>query len=265
MSIKTKIYRFLSIHVWGSLPSWLQREISRVYANIYNKQFTRHLIKPYCKINKIEKTYLNKFRPASGAEDYQSFQDFFIRVYNDPITIKSDKIWGCEGLLCDHVKVKDTSWIKIKNQIRDLKSIFGSIAKKIPDHYYFSNIFLHNSNYHRIHAPVSGKISRIEHIPGDLVLLRPWIYQKDPSLPALLNERVNIDIVNKEGKKWYLSIVGGPAVGTIVLSEAIHSGSSVQIGQEIATFLLGSTCCIASPEPVSQAQVGQQVEVELPY
>ena len=123
---------------------------------------------------------------------------------------------------------------------------------------YFSNIFLHNNNYHRIHAPVNGKISRIEHIPGDLVLLRPWAY-KNPSLPALRNERINVDIVDEEGKTWYLSIVGGPGVGAIVLGDKTTLGSSVEIGKEIATFLLGSTCCIASPIPVTKNKIGDQV------
>ena len=75
---------------------------------------------------------------------------------------------------------------------------------------------------------------------------------------------VNVDIETPKGDKWFLSIVGGPAVGTVVMMESLGLGSFVEIGQEIATFLLGSTCCIASPKP-AKINVGEQVEVGLPY
>ena len=134
----------------------------------------------------------------------------------------------------------------------------------VHDDYYFSNVFLHNNNYHRIHSPVNGSITRVEHIPGDLVILRPWIYKNDPSLPALRNERINVDIKSEKGEHWFLSIVGGPAVGTMVMAQGITVGSAINIGQEVATFLLGSTCCIASPIPISQASLGEQVKVGQP-
>ncbi len=265
MSYKLRFYRFLSVYVWGSLPGIVQRKVSAIYTTIYNKRFSKLLIKPYVRLNYNDPNYLEKFRPASGGSYYQNFQDFFIRVFKDPLNIRSSSIWACEGLLCEYGQVAAQPLVSVKGEKRNLKTIFGEGGSTIPDDYYFSNVFLHNTNYHRIHAPVSGEITRIEHIPGDLVLLRPWIYQNDPSLPALRNERVNVDIKAPDGQTWFLSIVGGPAVGTIVMAEHAGLGSIIEIGQELATFLLGSTCCIASPKPVDQAKVGDQVEVGHPY
>ncbi|MEM8895402.1 MAG: phosphatidylserine decarboxylase, partial [Bacteroidota bacterium] len=88
--------------------------------------------------------------------------------------------------------------------------------------------------------------------------LRPWVYKNDPSLPALRNERVNVTIEDQYCRPWYVSIVGGPAVGTIVLDENTQVGKRVEQVQEIGTFLLGSTCCIASPIPISR-EVGETV------
>ena len=141
-----------------------------------------------------------------------------------------------------------------------MRVIFGQGGENIPDNYYFSNVFLHNRDYHRIHSPINGIISRIEHIPGDLVMLRPWIYANDPSHPALRNERVNVDITDKNGKIWYLSIVGGPAVGTIELNEKTQLNSKITAGEELATFLLGSTCCMASPIALNK-DVGKNVQI----
>lgn len=261
MRLMGRFFRFLSLDVWGRLPASWQRSLSRVYAQLYSKSYSRHLIGPYCKINYRDPKYLTQFKPASGAPYYTSFQDFFTRVYKEPIRIDSDAIWPCEGLLCEHGKVSDTSLVNVKGQKRHLRTIFGDRGNAIPNDYYFSNIFLHNNNYHRIHSPVSGAVTRVEHIPGDLVILRPWIYKSDPSLPALRNERYNVDIKSESGAEWFISIVGGPAVGSIVLSEGLNVGSLVQIGEELAKFLLGSTCCIASPKPVASSLLGKQVFV----
>lgn len=49
------------------------------------------------------------------------------------------------------------------------------------------------------------------------------------------------------GRPWYLSIVGGPGVATINISESVQIGAQVSIGSEIASFRIGSTCCIDGP------------------
>lgn len=153
--------------------------------------------------------------------------------------------------------------MNVKKQRRHLRTIFGQGGALIPDHYYFSNVFLHNKDYHRIHSPVTGRITRIEHIPGELVLLRPWIYKEDPSHPALRNERYNVDITDDAGKTWFISIVGGPAVGTIILEKTVKLDFLINTGEELATFLLGSTCCMASPVRINK-NIGEMVEPGIP-
>ncbi|NDE17973.1 hypothetical protein EBZ80_23910 [bacterium] len=77
--------------------------------------------------------------------------------------------------------------------------------------------------------------------------MRPWIYRQSPSVPALTNERVNVAIEDQSGRVWFLSFVGGPGVGTVKMLDGVGVGSVVQPGQEIAQFLMGSTCCMVSP------------------
>ena len=261
MSALTGVYRFLSVDIWGSLPASWQRGISKVYTTIYNASWSRHLIVPYCNFHYPDEQYLRQFSPASGSDDYQNFQDFFSRKLITPLKPENDAIWPAEGLLCDYGQIKDLDLIDVKGEAIHPRAIFGENEANIPESHYFSNIFLHNNNYHRIHAPISGSIIRIQRIPGELVLLRPWIYKHDPSLPALRNERINIDIRDETGKTWFLSIVGGPAVGTIKLPSHVALHHQVEIGQELSIFLLGSTCCMASPIPVSSANVGEMVQV----
>ena len=254
------IYRYVSLNIWGNLPSGIQRSISKYYATLYNKSFSKYIIKPYCKLNYQDAAYLDQFISASGNSTYSSFQDFFTRVYKKPPQINSDYIWPCEGLLCDYGRVSDLPAINVKRDVREVRTIFGRSGQSIPDDYFFSNVFLHNNNYHRIHAPVSGCVKSIEHIKGDLVLLRPWVYKADPSLPAMRNERVNIVLEDSQNRNWYISIVGGPAVGTIVLSDGLQIGRQVDVLDQLGLFLLGSTCCMASPEAAS-TEVGTTVFV----
>jgi phosphatidylserine decarboxylase len=110
------------------------------------------------------------------------------------------------------------------------------------------NIFLHNNDYHRLHSPIDGKVERVEHVEGELVVLRPWIYPENPSIPAFRNERMNLMMREKGTEElWFLSIIGGPAVGGIRLEEKVEQKSELVVGEELGTFLLGSTLCMAAP------------------
>ena len=246
---------------WNRIPPVLKKILMRIYTQFYDTSWSRHIIPYYCKVHYQDPDYLTQFVPSSGEESYQSFQDFFARRFRQSPQIRSQAIWPCEGILCELGQVDKLSLVTVKGEKRQLRTIFGANGNAIPDDYHFSDIFLHNMHYHRIHAPVAGTVARIEHIPGDLQILRPWFYPQDPSYPALTNERVNVDLQTPEGQTWYLSIVGGPAVGAIVMAGGIQVGSEVQVGEELATFLLGSTCCIASPKAPDASLLGKLVEV----
>lgn len=245
---RADLYKFLSVTFWGSLPGNLQRRISAFYSRVYDKPFTKYLIGPYIRYYYSDPNYQDKFLPPEGKKDFGSFQDFFTRRFKMLPVNKSPWVWPCEGLLCDEGKVYEFGTSKVKSDKRTIETIFGVSKGDIPPIYSFTNVFLHNKNYHRIHAPVNGTITRIQHIPGDLIVLRPWIYKQNPSLPAFRNERYNIDITDNKGRIWYLSIVGGPAVGTIKLPKSIILGNKVGKLDELALFYLGSTCCMAAPE-----------------
>lgn len=247
MNIK---FRVLFAHyAWNALPGSMQILISRIYATIYKTPISRYFIQPFCRWHQLDHHYLNQFiSPKTKTHRYISFQDFFTRMYKVKPTLQSNMIWPCEGYVCEQNLVKNLEHVKIKGESTDLRNVFTNDKKSIPDDYFFTNIFLHNQNYHRIHSPIDGVIRRIEKVPGDLQILRPWFYKKNEvSRPALTNERVNVDILDKNGKIWFLSIVGGMVVGSIELLEKCNLGIEVLAGDELAVFYLGSTLCLASP------------------
>ncbi|TAI48767.1 phosphatidylserine decarboxylase [Flagellimonas allohymeniacidonis] len=262
---RAKFYKFLSVEVWGNLPSNLQRSLSSWYSSVYDKPYSKKIIEPYIRMNYSDKDYLQKFKPPNGKNDFECFQDFFIREFKELPANDSDYVWPCEGLLCDEEKVENLEFVQIKSDVRSVATVFGLSERDIPKNYTFTNVFLHNKNYHRIHSPIDGTITRIQHVPGDLVILRPWIYKQNPSLPAFRNERYNIDITDANNKVWHLSIIGGPAVGTIQLSAGIEIGGEVSKLQELSLFYLGSTCCMAAPISPRFHTKNTFVEVGIPY
>lgn len=257
---KLKITKALLIYIWGSVPIILQHALSILYTFIFNTRISKLMISPYCNYHKFDQNYLDNYIPDSGAIAYLNFQDFFSRALAVKKIIDCLHCWPCDGLLCDYGKLDSLPKVSLKKQLLPLRLVFGQSGETIPSNYYFSNVFLHNRDYHRIHSPVSGRIASIEKIPGGLAVLRPWLYEENPSLPALINERVILEILTAEGNKWFLSIVGGPAVKTIQLNPRCKIGKKFTIGEELATFLLGSTCCIASP--ISQNKVKIQSKVQ---
>jgi len=259
-SILYDIAGFLSVRFWGRFSDSFQFGVSQLLARFYETKVSSHFISPYCLWQYGDSEYYKKFKPGNNKAGFETFQDFFTRDLVTEPEINSDAIWPCEGFLCERGAVAHIKSCNVKGEERTIETVFGIPKKDIGEEHYFSNVFLHNNNYHHIHAPVSGKVTRIQHIPGALLFLRPWAYRKNPSLPALTNERYNIDIIDTAERPWSLSVVGGPLVATISLKEGLCVGSRIRIGEKIASFAMGSTCCILSPI-LPAAQVGQMVDL----
>lgn len=259
----TKLHQFFAGFVWNPLPGAFQRVFSDISARLYQTKWSARMIEPFCERYGLNDLMLTYYRPSSEADSYQTFQDFFTRKLSTPLDkSKAEMVWPCQGYVCDYGLVKDFDLVKIKGEKHEVKFVFGSAEHRIPDDYTFINIFLHNHNYHRFHAPVDGTIVHIEYIKGRLTFLRPWLYQaRDISLPAFKNERVIIEIKDKNHRSWFITFVGGMGVGKIHLHDTIKVGASIERTDEIGYFLLGSTCCLAIPEEVEDLHYMKKVQV----
>ncbi len=236
--------------LWIHTPNFLQKKFSNLFSRIFSMGISRYFIVPYCLFFNLTADYLDQFESESSGSNYTSYSEFFKRKYKVLPQIKSDAVWPCEGNICDRGFFADKNKSFVKSQAIDLNKIFNS-RHEVTESYYFLNIFLHNHNYHRVHSPISGRISKITSIPGDLIFLRPWFFNKgDASYPAFRNERVIFEIRDYQNRPWYLAMVGGFGVGSIEILNEFKCGGAVIAGQEIAKFNLGSTVCIASPNEI---------------
>lgn len=253
--------KFFANCFWTYLPHFTQKKLSRAFSYFFELKISRLIILPYCLFFDISTEYLDQFESESGKPYYSSYSDFFQRKYKITPNISTSVTWPCEGYLCDWGSFSDKNFSLVKGQNLNHNDIFKSYICDDED-YFFVNIFLHNHNYHRIHSPVDGKIIQITSIPGDLIFLRPWFYKStDISYPAFRNERIIFEIEDSLKRSWHLAMVGGFGVGTIEIYPQYAIGSILKAGEEFAKFKLGSTVCIASPEPLHVEHYLQKVYV----
>lgn len=259
---------FFANFVWINLPPRIHAFVSRYFSVFFSSRISKYIIVPYCFVFELDFHSLQQFEPSGENSEYASYSDFFTRKYKTGPKIKSDHVWPCEGYVCDWGWFKDIRTSVVKGTRIDLNLIFRSSEKDTLAHY-FTNIFLHNHNYHRIHSPSTLKVEEIIHLNGHLNFLRPWFYKRDQvSYPSVKNERTIIRFSDANMKSWYLALVGGFGVGSIVLADRTQIGMTFYPGDEIAHFKLGSTVCMASPYEIpienylQKVVVGQDLEIQ---
>lgn len=249
---------------WIHLPPAAQKLTSRCFAVFFRSSLSRFLIVPFSLLFGQDGDYLGQFEPDAGKPSYRSYADFFERRYRSGPRLEAPEVWPCEGFVCDWGLFAEKNRSQVKGQDVDLNSIFGSRPETTRD-YFFTNIFLHNHNYHRVHTPLTGTVKSIMRIPGELNFLRPWFYARtDVSYPAFRNERVIFEISDANDRPWYLAMVGGFGVGTIIVAPGVSVGTRLAVGDELAKFNMGSTVCLATPRRFVIGRYMQKVTVGSP-
>jgi phosphatidylserine decarboxylase len=131
----------------------------------------------------------------------------------------------------------------------------------------FATVYLAPYNYHRIHVPIDGAITRVSYLPGALWPVNTWSVNHVPGL-FVVNERIVVEIVGPAGKIMVI-MVGATNVGRITLD--FHAGIignllprpkpaiwvppaplPVQKGQGLGCFELGSTVIMVMSKPLME-------------
>jgi phosphatidylserine decarboxylase len=131
----------------------------------------------------------------------------------------------------------------------------------------YLTIYLAPYNYHRIHAPIDGEITRVSYLPGALWPVNTWSVNHIPGL-FVVNERIIVEISGPEGKVLVI-MVGATNVGRITLD--FHAGMAgnrmprpkpsiwvppfslpMKKGQGLGCFELGSTVILIASRPLME-------------
>jgi phosphatidylserine decarboxylase len=130
------------------------------------------------------------------------------------------------------------------------------------DHGHFATLYLSPRDYHRIHMPCAGQLTRMVHVPGDLFSVNPTTARGVPGLFAR-NERV-VCVFESDHGPFALVLVGATIVGSMAtvwhgqvnpprtgqLRQWDYAPGQVvlQQGQEMGRFMLGSTVVMLFPQ-----------------
>jgi phosphatidylserine decarboxylase len=213
------------------------------------------LINLYCK--KFNISMEDYESPAGGFKNFDMF--FTRRLARGARKIDSGKdsiISPVDARVDQFGKIKKDSIIQAKGISYSLKDLIPSNSALPFENGTFAVLYLSPADYHRIHAPVSGKLSGYFHIPGKLYTVQEFMVQGLPGLFSI-NERLISYIETPKGRIAVCK-VGAMNVGRITLSYADIATNKfirqkqetlfdkdkkikVKAGDEIGVFHLGST------------------------
>ncbi len=127
---------------------------------------------------------------------------------------------------------------------------------------HFATIYLSPKDYHRIHMPCAGTLTRMTYVPGDLFSVSPLTAAQVPGLFAR-NERVVCWFDTAHGP-MVMVLVGATIVGSMATTwhgrvnpprtrdvrTWTHAAGEVSLakGAEMGRFMLGSTVVLVWPE-----------------
>lgn len=160
--MKDKLFIFLQYIIPHSLTS---RLVSRL-AESKNRYLKNYLIKLAIKkfkinIDEAKEIDINK---------YSSFNNFFIRELKDGLRpISSDKkviSSPADGVLSEFGNITNGSLIQAKGKTFTLKALIADSSTT--NFTKFATIYLSPKDYHRVHMPIDGKLTKMVYIPGKL-------------------------------------------------------------------------------------------------
>jgi phosphatidylserine decarboxylase len=198
---------------------------------------------------------------------YENFNAFFTRALNSsarPI-VEGDRTVACpvDGIISQMGNIEETRLLQAKNHYFDLNSLFGGYSEDAaPFHNgQFLTAYLAPKDYHRVHMPMTGKLTKMIYIPGRLFSVNTISAADIPQLFAR-NERV-VTLFDTAHGPMALVLVGAMIVASIETVWAgiitpdrpryIHTWNYDQKeiilkkGQEMGRFQIGSTVIMLTP------------------
>ena len=196
---------------------------------------------------------------------YVSFNDFFTRALKPGARPLADALYVCpvDGAISQFGPIAGDQVFQAKGHHYSTRALVGgdaALAERFTDGH-FATIYLSPKDYHRIHMPIDGTLSRMIYVPGDLFSVNPATAQAVPGLFAR-NERV-VCVFDTARGPFVLTLVGATIVGSMATAwhgvvnpprsadvrEWTYAPGQVTLkqGDEVGRFLLGSTVVMLWP------------------
>lgn len=191
---------------------------------------------------------------------YASFNDFFTRSLKAGARPMANADFVCpvDGAISQIGAIDDHHILQAKGHRFTTTELLGGDAALAAQfrHGSFANLYLSPRDYHRLHMPCDGKLTRMIYVPGALFSVNPVTARGVPRLFAR-NERVVCVFESPEFGAFLMVLVGATIVGSMAtvwhglvnpkrtgkVSEWSYSDSTIVLKkqEEMGRFLLGST------------------------
>lgn len=197
---------------------------------------------------------------------YATFNDFFTRALKDgarPLAA-ADMVCPVDGAISQFGDIEGDQIFQAKGHHYSTTALLGGDAA-LADPFRggsFATVYLSPRDYHRIHMPCDGELTRMIYVPGALFSVNPTTARGVPGLFAR-NERV-VCLFDTACGPLALVLVGATIVGSMAtvwhgvvnpprrpaVAEWDYRGQGVVLrqGQEMGRFLLGSTVVLLWPQ-----------------
>ena len=203
-------------------------------------------------------------KPAPAS--YASFNEFFTRALCAGARPLADADLNCpvDGSISQCGPIQGDLIFQVKGHSYSAQALLGgdaALAAQFADGL-FATLYLSPKDYHRIHMPCDGRLTRMIHVPGALFSVNPASASAVPGLFAR-NERVVCMFDSAHGP-FALVLVGATIVGSMAtvwhgvvnpprpgkLREWRYDDSPIVLnkGDEMGRFQLGSTVVLLFPK-----------------
>lgn len=196
----------------------------------------------------------------SNIESYATFNDFFSRALKPGARPIADApfVSPVDGAISQLGAIDDARIFQAKGHDFTVTELLGGNAALAPrfHHGSFANLYLSPRDYHRLHMPCDGRLTRMTHVPGSLYSVNPTTARGVAKLFAR-NERVVCEFESETFGTFVMVLVGATIVGSIstVWHGVVNTERPQTIrdwryddkhivlkqGEEMGGFLLGST------------------------
>ena len=196
----------------------------------------------------------------SDIGSYKSFNDFFTRPLKAGVrpSATADFICPVDGAISQFGAIDDHHILQAKGHRFTTTELVGGDKALAAEfrHGSFANLYLSPKDYHRLHMPCDGRLTRMIYVPGALFSVNPVTARGVPNLFAR-NERVVCVFASPEHGPFVMVLVGATIVGSMAtvwhgvvnpkrtnkVSEWSYADQDIVLkkGEEMGRFLLGST------------------------
>ena len=218
----------------------------------------------------VDKYQVNMAEAANpDIASYASFNEFFTRPLREgarPLAqgAGADFICPVDGAISQFGTIEKDQIFQAKGHHYSTTALVGgdaALAAQFQDGQ-FATLYLSPKDYHRIHMPHDGRLTRMIYVPGALFSVNPTTARGVPGLFAR-NERV-VCVFESDRGTFVLTLVGATIVGSMatvwhgivnpprsgVVREWKYKDQIITLkkGDEMGRFLLGSTVVMLWPK-----------------